>query len=275
MHRPFPTRVLIPLLLLTTTAALAQQTSTSGSTAQAPASTHTSSLDRLFINFVEDAMIVDQQRWEGWFQYDDSEFIDYTAVYGQAAFQLFANTELGGRVGFGKSDTDSGDLDGTGATDLDLWGKYYWNLGDRATEVSAGALLTVPTGDDAAGLGTDAFALKGFVAARISLEAVVLTGTLGLQANESGRFLGSDDLDGETSFTAGAGIIVPWSDSFSIVGELSWKTQRFEGFEDDGRVLGGINLRLSDRGMLRPAVSFGLEDGAPDYQFIIGYAHSF
>ena len=271
MRRPFRIRVFLPLLLLTTTAALAQQPTSSAS-----APTSTSSLDRLFVNFIEDATIVDQQRWEGWFQYEDGDLVDVAALYGTAAFQLWANTEVGGRVGFGKTDIDIDDeLEGTGATDLDVWGKYYWNLGDRGTEISAGAVLTVPTGDDAAGLGADAFALKGFVAGRFALESVILTGTLGLQANESGRIFESDDIDGETSFAIGGGVIVPWSDSFSFVGELSWKTERFEDFEDDGRVLGGLNLRLSDRGMLRPAVAIGLEDGAPDYMFIIGYAHSF
>ena len=270
MRRPFPIRVLLPLLLLSTTATLAQQTAPSGS-----ASTSTSSLDRLFINFIEDATIVDEQRWEGWFQYEDGDAVDISAAYGTAAFQLWTNTEVGGRVGFGKTDVDGTDLDGTGATDLDLWGKYYWNLGDRGTEIAAGAILTVPTGDDAAGLGFDAFAVKGFVAGRFALEALILTGTLGVQANESGRIFDSVDIDGESSFTLGGGVIVPWSDAFSIVGELSWKTQRFEDFEDDARLLGGLNLRLSDRGMLRPAVGIGLEDGAPDYMFLIGYAHSF
>jgi hypothetical protein len=272
MRRPSPIRVLLPLLLLSVTAALAQQTPSSAS---ASASTHTSSLDRLFINFIEDATIVDQQRWEGWFQYEDGDAVDISAAYGTAAFQLWPSTEVGGRVGFGKTDVDGTDLDGTGATDLDLWGKYYWNLGDRGTEIAAGAILTVPTGDDAAGLGFDAFGIKGFVAGRFALESLILTGTLGVQANESGRIFESDDIDGDSSFSIGGGVIVPWTDSFSLVGELSWKTGRFEDFEDDARVLGGLNLRLSDRGMLRPAVGIGLEDGAPDYTFQIGYAHSF
>ena len=275
MPRLTPVRLLVPALLLISTVALAQEPTATGSTAPPPSSTHSSSLDRLYLNFIEDAMIVDEQRWEGWLQYDDADFIDVTALYGSAAFQVFPNTELGGRVGFGQTDTTEGLPDGTGATDLDVWGKYYWNLGDRATELTAGAILTVPTGDDASGLGLDAFALKGFGAIRYSLKAVVLTGTVGLQANETGHILGSGDLDGELSFQAGAGVIAPWSDAFSFIGELSWKSNRFEGFDDDTRLLGGLNLRLSDRGMLRPAVSVGLDDGAPDFQFFIGYAHSF
>jgi hypothetical protein len=274
MHRAIPTSVLV-LALLLSPAAAAQDTTPTGSAGPPPAATHSSSLDRLYLNFIEDAMIVDEQRWEGWLQYDDADFIDFTVLYGQAAFQIFRDTEIGGRVGFGRSDTDSGLSDGTGATDLDLWGKYYWNLGDRATEISAGAILTIPTGDDSVGLGADAFALKGFGAIRFSLQAVVLTGTLGLQVNETGRTLGSGDLDGEASFSAGAGVIAPWSEAFSFIGELSWKSNRFEGFDDDARLLGGLNLRLSDRGMLRPALAVGLQDGAPDFEFIIGYAHSF
>jgi hypothetical protein len=263
---------LVPALFLSSAVAVAQGTQTSGGTT---AATHSSSLDRLYVNFIEDAMIVDEQRWEGWFQYDDSDFIDVAALYGQAAFQIWRNSEIGGRVGFGKTDSSSGAEDGTGATDFDLWAKYYWNLGDRGTEMSAGAIVTIPTGDDSAGLGMDAFALKGFGAIRYSLNHLVLTGTLGLQTNDNGQTLGSGELDGDISFTAGAGVIIPWSDAFSFIGELSWKSARFEGLDDDARLLGGLNLRLSDRGMLRPAVAAGLDDGAPDFEFIIGYAHSF
>jgi hypothetical protein len=237
--------------------------------------TNTSSRDRLFLNFIEDGMIVDEQWWEGWLQYDDSDLIDRTILFGQAAFQMWDSVEVGARVGFGSTDATSGVDDGTGATDLDLWGKYYWNIDNDRTEISAGAILTVPTGDDSVGLGTDAFALKGFGAMRYRLEPVILTGTLGVQMNDDGRTLGSPDLDGEIAFNVGLGVIAPWSDAFSFVGELTWNSNRFDGFDDDSRLLGGINLRLGNRGMLRPALALGLQDGAPDAQVYVGYAYSF
>jgi hypothetical protein len=241
-------------------------------TAMAP--TVTSSRDRLYLNFVEDAMITDEQWWEGWVQYDDRDQIDRTILFGQAAFQVWRNTEIGGRVGFGKTDTNPPLDDGTGATDFDFWGKYYWNLGNDRTEITAGAILTVPTGDDSVGLGFDAFALKGFGAVRWRLSTVVITGTLGLQLNDDGRTLNSPSLDGQTAFSAGAGVIAPWSDSFSFIGELTWSGKRFKGLDDEAALLGGLNLRLSERSLLRPSIAVGLQDGAPDWQVYIGYAYA-
>jgi len=268
--------ILVTALLLTSAPAVAQTTSSTGSAAP-PASgpTSTSSLDRLYINFIEDATIVDEQRWEGGFDYQDWDHINISTLYGQAAFQVWRNTEIGGRVGFGNSSSSEGLPDGNGATDFDLWGKYYWDLGGRNTELAAGAILTIPTGDDASGLGWDAFALKGFGAIRYRLRSVVLTGTLGMQANGTGHILDSGDLDGKLAYSAAAGVIAPWSDTLSFVGELTWMSNRFEGIDDDAQLLAGLDLRLSNRGMLRPAVAAGLQDGAPNLEFIIGYAYSF
>lgn len=237
--------------------------------------TNTSSQDRLYINFIEDAMVVDEQWWEGWLQYDDADIVKRTILFGRAAFQPWNNVEVGGSIGFGNTDTSFDSNEGTGATDLNLWGKYFWNLNNDRTELTAGGILTVPSGDDSVGLGFDSWALKGFGAARYRLKPAVITGTVGLQFNSNGRTLGSPTLDGEIAFSLGVGVIAPWSESFSWVGELSWKSERFDGAENDTRLLGGINLRLSSRGLLRPALAFGLQDGAPDLQVLVGYAYSF
>jgi hypothetical protein len=237
--------------------------------------TNTSSRDRLYINFIEDAMIVDEQWWEGWLQYDEADNIDGTVLYGRAAFQPWENVEVGGSFGFGETNSSSSLPDGMGATDLNLWGKYYWNLGDQKTELTAGGVLTVPTGDNEVGLGWDAFALKGFGAIRYRLKPVVLTGTFGLQTNADGQVFNSGTLDGNLSVDLGIGVIAPWSESFSWIGELTWNSERFDGTDDNSQLLGGINLRLSNRGMLRPALAFGLQDGAPNLEVIVGYAYSF
>ena len=180
-----------------------------------------------------------------------------------------------GSIGFGNTDT-SGDLnEGTGATDLNLWGKYFWNLNNDRTEVAAGGILIVPSGDDSVGLGFDSWAVKGFGAVRYRLKPAVITGTLGLQFNSNGRTLDSPTLDGEIAYSLGVGVLAPWGESFSWVGELSFKSERLDGAENDTQILGGINLRLSSRGLLRPALAFGLQDGAPDLRILVGYAYSF
>jgi hypothetical protein len=237
--------------------------------------TNTSSQDRLYINFIEDAMVVDEQWWEGWLQYDDADVVKRTILFGRAAFQPWDDVEIGASIGFGNTDNSNGFNEGTGATDLNLWGKYFWNLDNDRTELTAGGIVTIPSGDDSVGLGFDSWALKGFGAVRYRLKPAVITGTVGLQFNSSGRTLDEPTMDGEIAYSLGVGVIAPWSESFSWVGELSWKSERFDGAKNDAQLLGGINLRLSSRGLLRPALAFGLQDGASDLSILVGYAYSF
>jgi hypothetical protein len=239
------------------------------------APTNTSSHDRLYINFIEDAMVVDEQWWEGWLQYDDADVIKRTILFGRAAFQPWNDVEVGASIGFGNTDTSGGLNEGTGATDLNLWGKYYWNLDNDRTEITAGGIVTIPSGDDSVGLGFNAWSVKGFGAMRYRLKPAVVTGTVGVQFNTNGRTLDSPTLDGEIAYSVGVGVIAPWSETFSWIGELSWRSERFNGADNDSQLLGGINLRLSSRSLLRPALAFGLQDGAPDLQVLVGYAYSF
>ena len=46
-------------------------------------------------------------------------------------------------------------------------------------------------------------------------------------------------------------------------------------YEDDARLLGGVNWRPLARGTIRAAVSVGLTDGAPDAAIVAGYAVAF
>jgi len=270
--------VLITALALLPGSTLAQETETV-ETAEiivtTTSRTNTSSQDRLYINFIEDAMVVDEQWWEGWLQYDDADVVKRTILFGRAAFQPWEDVEIGASIGFGNTDTSGGLNEGTGATDLNLWGKYFWNLNNDRTELTAGGIVTIPSGDDSVGLGFDSWALKGFGAVRYRLKPAVITGTVGLQFNSSGRTLDSPTLDGEIAYSLGVGVLAPWSESFSWVGELTWKSERFDGANNNTQLLGGINLRLSSRGLLRPALAFGLQDGAPDLSILVGYAYSF
>lgn len=231
--------------------------------------------DRLFINFIEDAAVVNHQWWEAQLEYTDGDPIDAIILRGVAAFQPMQSLEVGGRVGFGSTDTPAPLPDGTGATDLDLWGKWYFPTPSGTTEFAAGAVVTVPTGDDTAGLGFDAFAVEGFGCMRYSAKRFTLTGKVGLRLNEDGSILGSADADGETSATVAGGVLWPWSQKVTFVGELNYEDGRFQGADSDIRFLGGLNWRTGDRGVLRGAVTIGLSDGAPDLQALVGYAYMF
>ncbi len=229
--------------------------------------------DRLFLAFAEDAAFVSAQWWEGQFEYADINPLDVTLIRGVVAFQPVKQLEVGGRVGFGSTDAPS-PPDGSGATDLDIWGKWDLGVAQGPTDFTVGALATVPTGDDSAGLGFDAFNLEVFGALRHRLTTATVSGHVGVRANGDGRIRGVD-INGKTSAIIGGAVLYPVSDVVNLVGEINLETERFRGADSDTRILGGINWRLFERGILRGAVAAGLTDGAPDVQLLVGYAYTF
>jgi hypothetical protein len=270
----FPAVLLLILALgLAVSPAGAQETPSQDTTATSRGPRAVS--DRLFLSFVEDTAIADRQWWEGRFEVADGDVVDSTLLRGVVAVQPWTNVELGGRFGFGNTDTSRGLPDGSGGTDLDLWGKYKIRTDSPRTDFSFGGILTVPTGDNTAGLGLDAFGIGVFGAMRHSLKSVTLGGNIGVQINGDGETLGSPELDGETSVMIGAMVMAPITKVLNLIGEINYKGERLEGFDPDSRVLGGVNWRITRRGTLRAAIAFGLDDGAPDGQLIVGYAAEF
>ena len=241
----------------------------------APSATSATSDDgRLFQSFAEDAAIVRNQWWEGTLDFTSYEHVDVTALMLTGALQPLKGFEVGGRVGFGSSSADGDRPDGSGATDMDIWGKWHvGSAGDR-TDFAVGGLATIPTGDDTAGLGYDAFNLEAFGSMRYRMPEAILTAHLGFRMNGDGN-IGEADLDGKTSALIGVGMIFPVSDQVGLVGEANMESERWEGADSDFRVLVGVNWRPLNKGIFRGAVSVGLTDGAPDGRLQIGYAYTF
>ena len=244
-------------------------------------SSPTSSYDRLFLAFIEDATLAQNQWWEGQLEYSDGLEVpgggdlDAFIVRGIVAFQPWIDVELGVRVGFGSTDSSSG-LDGSGATDLEAWGKYYVDTRLQNMEFAVGGVLTIPTGDETAGLGEDSFGGSAFGSIRYRLDQLIVAGHLGVQFNGDGRQFGETvDRDGETALQIGGGVIYPFSVSFSGVAEITYDGARLKGSDDKLQLLGGANWRVSGRSTLRGAVTFGLDDGAPDAQLLLSYAAQF
>ena len=234
----------------------------------------TSSSMRLFHAFIEDATVVDNQWWEGWAEYSEGDDVDMFIVRGAAAFQPWENVELGATVGFGSSSASDGGTDGSGATDLDILGKYHFGRSGNATEFAAGGVITVPTGDDTAGLGYDAFSISAFGSVRHRYQRFIMSGHAGVRVNGDGQYR-SDELSGELSPMLGVGLFYPHSDELAFVAEATFESERFEHMDSDLRLLGGVNWHLSNRGIMRGAVAIGLTDGAPDAQLLLGYAVNF
>lgn len=264
-------------------AAIAQTT-----TAAQPTTTSTTVMatrpnaDRLFLGFAEDATIIKRQWWEAQFEYADGSSgnpWDKTLIRGIVAISPMTNWEFGGRVGFGSTDATGNIPDGSGATDLDVYGKYLFGGGGE-TEFAVGGMVTIPTGDDSVGLGTDAFSFKAFGAMRHHMKNAIFTANAGFRATGDGHVgdpgpEGPGDLQGKSAPSLGVGLLWPLGTNFTLVGEAGIETERFENTESDVRVLGGIDWRPSNRGVVRGALAVGLDNGAPDFQFLAGYAWIF
>ena len=228
---------------------------------------------RLFLGFDREAVLVDRQWWEGQLEFTDQDAVDISQIRLVVALQPFDRIEFGGRVGFGSSDTPGGELDGNGASDLDLWAKFaLGKIGEG--RMVAGVIATVPTGDDSVGLGNDAFVLGGYLALRQPVRRMTIHADIGMRLQQDGRIFGVDQ-DGRTSGFVGFGLIAPISDRLDAIAEARFETERFTGRDEDARALGGIDWRLGTRSRLRGAIGLGLTDGAPDVQFIVGWAATF
>lgn len=251
-----------------------------------PASTEIT--DRLFLAFAQDAAVVKSQWWEGQLDYlDGSKGVptDALIVRGVVAFRPIKTLEVGGSFGLGNTNASPGRPDGTGATDLNAYGKWVFKDVAQNTDFAAGLVITIPTGDDTVGLGFNSFASQAFGSVRYKLEnVVVLGGHVGLCLNSDGEYQGND-LDGKASYQLGFSALFPLANQVSVVTEAQIQTARFDnnnpspnnliGAEAATQILGGINWRAFGRGMLRGAIAFGLTEGAPDFSVYMSYAYTF
>jgi hypothetical protein len=231
--------------------------------------------DRLFHSLVEDTAVAERFRIETQFVREEGETFDrgLMNVIGSASFKRIPNVEFGAKLGLVGVNTVGGS-EGDGVGDADLWAKYLMGATkDSRHELAFGAVVSLPTGSDSSGTGFDSTMSKLFVAARREFEFGVMTGNLTLAMNGDGRFFGTP-LSGETALGANFGVIVPWTFRLAFIGEVGYETERFKGWDDEASLLGGVNVLLKE-GSFRGALAFGLSDGSPDVEVIVGYAFPF
>ena len=282
-----------PVLLLLAAIAAGAPTAFGADAEPAPAQPATQSTapeisDRLFLAFAQDAALVKSQWWEGQIEYSDASKgapADALILRGVVAFRPVKTLEVGGSFGLGTTNSTQGRPDGTGATDLETYGKWVFPDGAPNTDFAVGVLVTIPTGDDTAGLGYNSFATQAFGGVRYRLENIVMLGAhIGACLNGDGAYQGVD-LDGKPSFEIGFSALFPLANQVSLVAEVQTQTARFDntnpppnnlvGAEAATSILGGINWRAFGRGMLRADISFGLTEGAPDFTALMSYAYTF
>jgi hypothetical protein len=267
------------------TTVLVAATVVAGSTAFAadpaptPASTPSPSpmADRLFLAFAQDAAMVSSQWWEGQVEYAKGSHdipVNVLLVRGVVAFRPIKSLEVGGRVGFGTTNARGNLPDGSGATDLDAYGKWVFANVSPNLDFSAGILVTVPTGDDTAGLGFNAFSSQAFGGVRYRLEEAVIGGHVGVRFNGDGDFQ-LRPLSGKTSFELGFSAVFPLAHQVSLIGEAQFETKRFDEIAASSQLLVGADWKAFRRGMFRGAVAAGLTDGAPNLRVLLGYAYSY
>ena len=236
--------------------------------------------------------MVKSQWWEAQVEYANGNKdvpVDIFLVRGVVAFRPIKNLEIGGNFGFGNTSASSSspspnNNDGTGATDLEAYGKWVFPNASPNTDFSAGLLITIPTGDDTVGLGFNSFATQAFGGMRYRFDQVVLGGHVGLCLNGDGQFQ-TQPLNGKASYELGFSALFPLANQVSLVAEAQMQTARFDnpnngsndaiGAEAATQILGGVNWRAFGRGMLRGAVAFGLTEGAPDFSVLMSYAYTF
>jgi hypothetical protein len=280
-HRMSASTRIRPALLL---AAIAVATSAAWAQGTPPPpaspSTHEASSEisnRLFLSFFQQAALVPSQWWEGQLEYDDGSKdipVDVFLARGVVAFHPVKTLEVGGRVGFGTTDAPPGFDDGSGATDLEAYGKWVFPNVMENTSFAVGMVATVPTGDDAVGLGFNAFSTEAFGSVAHTFGDVIVGGNLGVRLNGDGDFQGVP-LTGKTSFKFEASAIFPLANRVSLVAEALFETDRFEEINSTTEILAGINWRAFSRGIFRAGVDAGLSDGSPDFRVILGYAYAF
>ena len=221
---------------------------------------------RLLQRFVEDAAIVPGGWTEGQITYanlpdDQSRWSIGTIL----AFKVTDQIEAGLRLAYLSVDAGE-EPDGSGLSDIDLYGKYRFHGG--AGRCALGGLIKAPTADEEEGLGTGKADVEGFFACRADLQAVTLA------ANVGARYNGDPDPPlpaANASLLAGGALLLPTGANTTFLIEATYETERLDGSGTDARLTLGYQGVAERPGFgFRGGVSLPLSDRAPDYEVLFG-----
>ncbi|HEV8700488.1 MAG TPA: hypothetical protein VGV60_04355 [Candidatus Polarisedimenticolia bacterium] len=220
---------------------------------------------RLFQRFVEDAAISTGGWAELQYRYTNLSNGSEHFLGPLVAFKIVNNIEGGLRFGFLDVNPDPGSGE-SGLSDIDLFAKY--RLPGGRGRAAFGVLAKVPTANEEEGLGTGKSDLEVFAAWRADLDAVSIVAHAGV------RFNGDPDPPvppTDNSLFFGGALILPASAALTLVIEATYETERFEGASDDARLTLGVQSRgRQGHTGIRGGVAIPLNDGAPDYEVLLG-----
>jgi len=194
-------------------------------------------------------------------------------MYGPSLSATFMETvTAGGRFWCISYDPKPGDRD-TVFSDIDLWTKYQ--LLDEPVSISAGLLFTIPSGDYDIPhpSATGKYNFEFFSAVRYYItESFVLIAHLGIRFNNDRKITSGNsktEIEGETSYQAGGGIIVKILQELDLVGEFNFETKRYCRQERDEEALLGLRYFLAETANLSGGLGIGFEDETPEWESIL------
>ncbi len=248
--------------------------------ASAPALAAGEELLRIPAIFPYDANTVDRIWLEGTVSFDslpDSETIPEATdlrLNFTGAFALVPDFELGANTAFISRNYDADVLGSpSGISDTLVWGKYRFGRQPNSA-VSAGAFLSLPTGDDGDGLGTGSTDPGVFIAGGLQTRAnSFVEGFVGLRAN--GDFKGfGEDRSGKTSILIGFGGVIPVSPGFEAFGDFSLETERYDGSDSFAQIAVGGRWKIAPAFRLQAQAGVGLADAAPSLMVGFGVVYA-
>ncbi len=218
---------------------------------------------------------------------NDSVESDYL-IFGPTfatSFPDLPGLELGMRFWLMNTDYDYYE-DEFGVSDIDCWGKYQFFNRSRLS-LTGGFLFTLPSGGNGVmhNRASGEVNFEMFGSARFyASDTIAIIGHVGIRKNSDMNFsLSAEDdarsfqgeIDGEIQFEFGGGAIVQVLSDLNILGELNVATEAYEDSGSDFQITTGAEYIINSYVSLKSGVGFGLDDGAPDMEIIIGCAVHF
>ena len=210
----------------------------------------------LFQTFLRDAPISSSGYGEFGVSYLKYDFLSQTSLGLQGGYPVTDKIEIDVGLGFLFMSPDFGDSR-SGLSDIAVTGRYL--ILEDNKNLSAGGYLTLPVGSNDL-WGQNRFNFGAFAAIRQPLnEKLVFSGVLGLDFVEIGN-------DHDAAVLISIGSIYGINEQLNVVGEL-----KFQSRVDYVLLSGGADYALNEKGRIRGALGFGLDDGAPDFMIMGSY----
>jgi hypothetical protein len=210
----------------------------------------------LFQTFLRDAPISSSGYGEVGLSYLSYDFANQTGLGLQGGYPINEKIEVDVGLGFLFLSPDFGDSK-SGLSDIAITGRYL--ILEDNKNLSAGGYLTLPVGSKDL-WAQNRFNFGAFAAIRQPLnDKFVVSGILGLDFLEI-----ADEHDAALLISLGS--IYAINEQMHVVGEL-----KFQSKVDYALLSGGLDYSLNEKGRVRGALGFGVDDGAPDFMIMGSY----